>query len=71
MHNLKNLSCKLFHNIVKGDYCLGNLMKVQNIHGLNGTSKKRFCFVYFERNIFYNECLISMPKTSQYLFFDC
>jgi len=38
--NLKHLSCKHFHKIVKGDSAfLGNLRNLQNIHGLNRLSK--------------------------------
>jgi len=38
--NLKNISCKQFHKIVKGDSTfLGNLRNLQNIHGLNRLSK--------------------------------
>ena len=38
--NLKHLSCKQFHKIVKGDFTfLGNLRNLQNIHGLNRLSK--------------------------------
>jgi len=38
--NLKNLSCKQFHKIVKGDSTfLGNLRNLQNINGLNRLSK--------------------------------
>jgi len=38
--NLKHLSCKQFHKIVKGDSTfLGNLRNLQNTHGLNRLSK--------------------------------
>jgi len=38
--NLKHLSCNQFHKIVKDDSTfLGNLRNLQNIHGLNRTSK--------------------------------
>ena len=38
--NLKYLSCKQFHEIVKGDFtCLGNLRNLPNIHGLKRLSK--------------------------------
>jgi len=34
--NLKHLSCKQFHKIVKGDFTFsGNLRNLQNIHGVN------------------------------------
>jgi len=47
--NFKHLTCKQFHNIVKGDSTfLRNLRKPQNIHGRNRTSKYGFCFVYFD-----------------------
>jgi len=40
VYNLKHLSCKQFHNSVKGDSTfLRNLRKLQNTHGLNRTSK--------------------------------
>ena len=40
VYNLKHLSCKQFHNIVKGDCTLlRNLRKLQNIHELNRTSE--------------------------------
>jgi len=46
--NLKYLSCKQFHKIVKGDSTLlGNLRNLQNIHGLNRLSKQGICFVCF------------------------
>jgi len=38
MCNLKNLSRKQFHKIVKGDSFFGNLRNLQNIHGLNRLS---------------------------------
>jgi len=38
--NLKQLSCKQFHKIVKGDSTfLGNLRNLQNIHELNKLSQ--------------------------------
>jgi len=38
--NLKHLSCKQLHKIVKGDSTfLGNIRNLQNIHGLNRLSK--------------------------------
>jgi len=38
--NLKHLSCKQFHKIVKGHSTfLGNLRNLQNIHRLNRLSK--------------------------------
>ena len=38
--NLKHLSCKQLHKIVKGDDAfLGNLRNLQNIHGLSRLSK--------------------------------
>jgi len=38
--NLKHLSCKQFHKIVKGDSTfLGNLRNLRNIHGLNRLRK--------------------------------
>jgi len=38
--NLKHLSCKQFHEIIKGDSTfLGTLSNLQNIHGLNRLSK--------------------------------
>jgi len=40
MCNLKHLSRKPFHKIVKGDSTfLGNLRNLQNIHGINRLSK--------------------------------
>jgi len=47
--NLKHLSCKQFHNIVKGDSTFyRNVSKLQNTRGLNRTSKYEFCFVCFD-----------------------
>jgi len=38
--NLKHLSCKQFHKIVKGDSTLlGNIRNLQNFHGVNRLSK--------------------------------
>jgi len=38
--NLKHVSCKQFHKIVKGDSTfIGKLRNLQNIHGLNRLSK--------------------------------
>ena len=40
MYNLKHLSCKQFHEIVKGDSTfLGAVRNLQNIHGRNGLGK--------------------------------
>jgi len=71
--NLKHLTCKQFHKIVKGDSTfLGSLRNLQNIHGLNRLSKNGFCFVRFERNIVYTGRFTSMLETKQqaYLLFD-
>jgi len=47
--NLKHLSRKQFHKIIKGDSTfLGDLRNLQNIHGLNRLSKQGLCFVCFE-----------------------
>ena len=64
--NLKHLSCKQFHTIVKGDSTfLGNLRNRKNIHGLNRLSKQGFWFVCFEWNIVYTGRYTSMLKTNQ------
>jgi len=40
VRNLKHLSCKQFHKIVKSDFTfLGTLRNLQNIYGLNRLSK--------------------------------
>jgi len=45
--NIKHVLCKQFHNILKGDSTFQrNLTKLQNINGLNRTSKEGFCFVF-------------------------
>jgi len=47
--NLKHLSGKQFHTIVKGNSTfLGNLRNLQNIHGLNRLSEYGFCFMCFK-----------------------
>jgi len=47
--DLKYLSCKQFHKIVKGGSTyLRNLRNLLNIHGLNRLSKQGICFVCFE-----------------------
>jgi len=45
----KHLSCKQFQNIVKGDSTfLRSLRNLQNIHGVNRTSRPKlgFCFMF-------------------------
>jgi len=47
--NLKHLSCKQFHTIVKGDSTsLRTLRKLENINGLNRLSKQGFSFACLE-----------------------